>query len=840
MQVSAAGLIYWSRMDRIEYSIELLRRRISPEYTLLNHTVTKCPLILPACGVISGILLYEYFSVPMVLTVAALPAALLLAEFKRNNRRAVIALLVLAAGIFLGSARMSFFNRSSKEHINSYSFNENVPQIISAEILTRPRKQPPDNWKFSFADFGARRTSMYARVTSVFDSQIHRKASGKILVTLPISEGSETFQNLLPGTHITMHCLMNEAHRQSNPGTFDFAGYLKNKRIRYIAFTNNIKAFTVTGRDRYSFNGLSGSFRAATLKLLSKGFTKSDPALDMAAAIALGERSALPQDVYESLRKSGLMHLLSLSGLHVGMISAMIWWIGKLFAMTRRQRGFLCLIFLVIFCLAVPPRAPVLRAAVVCVVFCFSAILGKRAISFNTLALAAILLLIYNPRNLFTPGFILSFLAIGGILLFYKPIQLRLVSLLRIERLDRGILRSMCYYVLSALSMGTSAMIFGAGACLHFFYGTNILSPLWTMLSMPVFSVLLLAGLIKIPAAALIPGVEQVLNPVISSFAFMLGRLIDLTASLNTGFIQTGGVSTAAIPALYVSLIALAYSLHYQNQKFKRLAAVGIFAAIAFIGVNKWCNSHPPGLRLTIFSVGHGVCSFVTLPDSSSYILDCGSSSIDNPGQNIIMKYAAFRDIESADAVILSHNHLDHVNGIDAVKQGLLPERIVVNGYFCDQSRSVARAVMSIGGEIINAEPAPFSDCGAEFSFYSAKNISSNDINAQSLVTFIKYAGRKIIIPGDLPPPHQLEMIHGAVDVKADVLILPHHGFAEWTDPLFIETVSPAVAVGSCKKSDYQKRRLEYDKTAAYYTAENGCVEVLIKPDGEIIVETMY
>ncbi|AQQ70876.1 ComEC family competence protein [Limihaloglobus sulfuriphilus] len=827
-------------MDRIEYNIELLRRRISPEHNILTHTVNRSPLLLPAAGITGGILLHEFFSTYLLAAVAAFITGLFALAVNKFGTRGIIALLAVSAGILLGYARIDFFSRYDSADINSCNFNEKVPQVISATVLTHPLKKPPRNWSFSFADFQDERTSIYARVNSVFNGTDHQPADGKIFVTLPAAKGDPVFDALAPGTHIKMNCIMRKPRKQSNPGQFDFAGYLAAQKIKYTAFTNDIKAIEITGRDKYSLTSLSGVFRTKALELLAKGFDRSEPALNMAAAVTLGERSTLPPAMYESLRKSGLMHLLSLSGLHIGMITAMIWWLGKLFALTRKQRGALCLLLLMLFILAVPSRSPVIRAAVVCSVFCLSAILGKRAVSFNTLSLAAIILLLVNPRNLFNTGFVLSFLAVAGILIFYKPIQNRLVSVLKIDRINSRITRWLCYYILSILTMGTCAMIFGAGACLYYFYGTNILSPVWTILSMPVFSILLSAGLLKIAAVSVIPGIEYIFNPVLEWCALIFSKQLELTAAIPAGFIQTGSISAALIAAFYLCLLIFAYSSHYQKRLPKRISAGAALAVILMILAAKWTNSHPNGLRLTVFSVGHGACSMITLPDASCYIMDCGSKNIDDLGRSVIINYAAYRDIKTADAAILSHNHLDHVNGIDGIVNGLRPEKIIVNRYFCDESRSVARTVMEIGKGIINSRPDDFSDCDAVFSFYSPQKIPANDINAQSMAAVIEYAGRKIIFPGDMPPQQQRQMLEQIPDIRADILILPHHGFSKWAQPSFIEQASPSIAIGSCREYDYLKRGFKSDGITTFYTPVNGCIEILIKPDGEIIAETMH
>ncbi|NQT76008.1 MAG: ComEC/Rec2 family competence protein [Candidatus Omnitrophica bacterium] len=135
-------------------------------------------------------------------------------------------------------------------------------------------------------------------------------------------------------------------------------------------------------------------------------------------AILLGDRSELPRAVQAAFKNSGTMHILAISGLHVGIIASVIIYLLKFLRLGRNPAYIFTILFLIIFSLLTLSRPSVVRATVMACVFLIGMLLGRRVDVYNSLGAASLFILLKNPKDLFSVGFQLSFLAVLSIICF--------------------------------------------------------------------------------------------------------------------------------------------------------------------------------------------------------------------------------------------------------------------------------------------------------------------------------------------------------------------------------------------------------------------------------------
>lgn len=144
-------------------------------------------------------------------------------------------------------------------------------------------------------------------------------------------------------------------------------------------------------------------------------------------AILLGDRSELPRHIQTAFKNSGTMHVLAISGLHIGLIACIVLYLLKILHIKREFSYILTILSLIFFALIALSRPSVVRAVVMAGVFIVGLLLGRRVDAYNTLGVAALFILIKNPKDLFNIGFQLSFLAVLSILLL-SPKLMKLVK----------------------------------------------------------------------------------------------------------------------------------------------------------------------------------------------------------------------------------------------------------------------------------------------------------------------------------------------------------------------------------------------------------------------------
>ena len=228
-------------------------------------------------------------------------------------------------------------------------------------------------------------------------------------------------KNLNIGEKIVFRPRIAGIKNKGNPGEFDAEYYSKSKGITEMVFLrNNEFLLLATEEVKAPFFDRLRSYLKNELRT-----NLSPEASSLAIALSLGDKGGLSQEVRDSFSNAGAMHVLAVSGLHVGILLGIVQWIFFQIKLLRKRNTYvLCAIIILWFFALLTGLAPsVFRATLMFTVLGFGQLLGKRFFSLNALLVAAIFLLMLDARMLFDIGFQLSFLALLGITFFFQPIS---------------------------------------------------------------------------------------------------------------------------------------------------------------------------------------------------------------------------------------------------------------------------------------------------------------------------------------------------------------------------------------------------------------------------------
>ena len=227
--------------------------------------------------------------------------------------------------------------------------------------------------------------------------------------------------SLASGTVILFKPQLSTILNKGNPGEFDAEKYWKTKGVSDIVFLRNNQFLPLEKNrtDEPFFDRLRGYLKHQLTTRLSAD------ASGLAAALSLGDKGGLNQEIRENFSNAGAMHVLAVSGLHVGILLGIVQWIFFQVKFLRRKNVYvLCAIVILWFFALLTGLAPsVFRATVMFSVLGFGQLLGKRFFSLNALLVSALFLLMLDAKMLFDIGFQLSYLALLGITFFFQPIS---------------------------------------------------------------------------------------------------------------------------------------------------------------------------------------------------------------------------------------------------------------------------------------------------------------------------------------------------------------------------------------------------------------------------------
>ena len=240
------------------------------------------------------------------------------------------------------------------------------------------------------------------------------------------------FQELVPlryGKHITLTGVLQEPQGKRNPGGFDYKAHLARQNVVGII---DAKGLLIGEQDGFPPLQWIEAFRIDTERVINTIYTDPEIAIhpietsshaQLITGILLGKRSDLPSETLEFFRNSGTFHVLSVSGLHVGLVAMFCYFGFSRFRLPEKALYLLTILAVLIYACLIGFRPSVFRAALMTILFLFAVIIDRDADLFNLLAFAALVLLLLNPQQLWDVGFQLSFVAVASIVFFVPKME---------------------------------------------------------------------------------------------------------------------------------------------------------------------------------------------------------------------------------------------------------------------------------------------------------------------------------------------------------------------------------------------------------------------------------
>lgn len=377
----------------------------------------------------------------------------------------------------------------------------------------------------------------------------------------------QRWRQLQPGDGLTAHAQLEAPQPYRAGSRFDYARWMQVHGFAAQTFvhhshwqqsTANIKLLPLAERIRLRALQLRASMLAQCRRL---GLGHDQYAV--VAAMALGDKSSLSRELKERYAVAGTSHVLALSGLHVGIIYALLTLLGS--GLRRRrwlvQGAVLAAIWAYVVVVGLPPSA--IRAATMLSVCTLCALLGRQQVSVNTLALAALAILAVHPLSLWDVGFQLSFAAVLAIMVYFP-------TLYHLLPLHNPIARWL--WGLAAVSI--AAQVGTAPLVAHYFGRLPCYALPANILVVPMATLLLYAAAALLVATP-IPALQQLIATAIDSLARWLNTALTHLAQLPGASIEGITIGTAQLYLIYIVLLSLTVLGHYalKTQRQRRLDA---------------------------------------------------------------------------------------------------------------------------------------------------------------------------------------------------------------------------------------------------------------------------
>ena len=700
---------------------------------------------------------------------------------------------------------------------------------------------------------------------------------GRLL--LRIDEHDHTLE---PADRIVATGWLAALNGPANPGEFDFAAMMRDRGV--------VGRLSLTSRDNwrdldapwyavgYWIERARSRVSRACLESLRHGLRDAGSARGLLETLLLGHWGEEMGNLRDPFRRVGLAHVLSISGAHLGILMGMVWLVARLAVPDPPRAALVVLAVLLMYVSALPMRTPIVRAAIMAGVFCVAYAAGRRPRPMALLAVAAVVVLLWRPADLVSPGFQLSFGVVAALLLWTRRVSEMLLPppMIEPERVTAGQRAARAaadYAAVSVIAFGVALPLVA--------YHYQLVSPLAMLtsaLALPVLTALLGLGYVKIAAGlvvgeaggvlagplrwmsetmiALVVGAERwrwssVELPEPPPWGWVVAALGAVVAAAS-GRLR-GRRGWAAGAALAAALIA---SLGWTTRGGADRPPV---AAAAPPAAEEAVRTDRPVARLSMLAVGDGSCFVLELP-GHVLMFDCGTQNYLDVGTQSVAPALAKWGIGRIDTLVISHADLDHYAGVldvvDRVPTGrVLTTPQVLAEAAAERSTSTSFLVSQLRER--GLMPRPVSRGWREHhgratltALWPPADLDMPRNNDQSLVLAVDLSlsgeDRRLLLNGDvqsLAKPALLAAHRASgLSLSADVTDLPHHGSFVEESPAWLEAVAPRVVLQSTGRArlrdDPWPELLRRLGVTRYTTPEHGCTTITVQADGGLAVET--
>jgi competence protein ComEC len=703
---------------------------------------------------------------PIALWVAAAALALAcwaLTALGRENAAGLLIVLIVGG---LGLLRSGAEGILSPNHLSRLS----LPSPVSLEgvIVEEPTHLAPG------------RTRLLLEASLIRNGSERKSVEGLVQVTLygeppPLTQGQTVAGEF-------------RLHRPvgfRNPGGFDYPAHLAREGIFLTGSGRADRLTPLTPEDP----PWPARIKRWALGMIHRHLPPASGAL--LAGLLLGERTELPRAADDAFRRAGVYHILAVSGYNVALIASSVFLGLSLLRIPRRIVAAVAIGILIGFALVVGGQPSVVRATVMGILLLAGLLLERDVNPMNSLALAALVILLWRPGDLWAPGFQLSFAATLGIL-YLAPPATRLLE-------ENGWPRWLA--VSAAVSLGAQAAV--TPVMLAHFNQLSVVGVAANLVVVPLAGIATTLGLTALLLSLMTDWFSHLLFESLWAILLLLRWSVRLFAGLPAAMIHLPAPHWTTSLAFYLIWALLPF---FRRHWTVRTATASLAIVVLSVSVWPWVAPSDGRLRVTFLDVGQGDAAFVELPDGTRILIDGGPGGERrfDVGERVIAPFLWNRAVGRLDTVAMSHSDPDHAGGLAAILRRFRVKEFWENGIWAagseeilpllDQSRAVRRRLKR--GDRIWLGPALLTVLHPpDPPLQGSPRGPASDENNNSLVLRLDWGLASFLFTGDLEQEGEGELLAGRQPLRHLALKVAHHGSRFSTTEEFLKAGRPRLAV---------------------------------------------
>ncbi len=740
------------------------------------------PVIKLAIGLALGIIIQNYFPVNVLIISSIIFFSIFALYFfyKYDKNKFSLTLIILSIVVFtcIGILISSFNNENNISKLENFHKEKNT--IAFGKIETIDLKK---EYEISFV----------LRIDSIKinDSTIY--TTENLLCRLrSSSRDRKTFYNVVkPGNQISFFGTFTQARSIRNPGEFDYRKHLLSKGITGIVTTYQDSSYSILNREVNFYGNLIFKVRKHIDEIISK--TNNKQTAGLLRGLLLADRSEIDYEVKLNFINAGVIHILAVSGLHVGYV--LLFFIVLFGRFNLYIRSLLIIIGIFSFMLITGVPASVFRATLMASIIIVAFVTNRSTNLLNSIALSAVIILLIEPQQIFNTGFQLSYSAVLSIALFYPIIQ-REVQLLKIKS---EFLKKVLLFIGVSLSVQIGTLPFTVA----YFNKISVISLLANLLVIPLAALIVGLGITTIVVGSISIWLASFLGITNNFITALLFEFVNISGAFDFSHIRISDYSIIDGIIFYFFISVLIYGM---NRIYKPLVKL-IFFIMIFLNIYLFSLIDDKELlengklNILMIDVDQGDSFLIKFPDGKSALIDAGKAdAFFDMGERIIIPLLDHLGIKQLDYGFISHFDNDHYGGFyslivnQRVKEFFVPKpdssiKSIKFNKFLDELKIPKRIYHKEKIMIDNTAVYILNDTTVKY----FDKLSSND---RSGVKKIVYGKNSFLFLGDveLPAERYYTTFYRNI-LDSDVLKVGHHGSKTGSSEEFLSTISPEISL---------------------------------------------
>lgn len=765
-----------------------------------------------------GIILGKYFPFPYYLIALLLVFLVFLLFVMKGLKPALNSFILFLIIIFFGFFKQNF-DVSLFENKSINNFNKNLSNIFIVGIIN------------DLPEYTNNRTRLTVKVTEIVSKDDTLSVSGNVLTIIKqtkVLNSKDTIPQFEAGDKIIMFGSLRDAPEETNPGDFNYKNYLALNDINKIFKVDFYNDVEVVSRNNLNFIQQYIIFPARKYAISNITTLIGGEESAFLNGLVTGYRGDFSKELKEDFVKAGVMHLIAVSGLNVAYIIIFLSITFSLLRIPLNIKLFLFIFALLFYSFFTGASSSIVRASIMGSVLIFNYRVQRKINFYNVIGISALLILIYDSRQLFDAGFILSYSAVLSIVVIFTK-----VNSIFGNKIDYWIKdwRKLLYYGYVTLITTISAQIGVLPITINYFGKVSLIGILTNIIAIPASNLSLALGFIQIIFGTF----SFYLSSVIAEVNWFLLHLqiifIKWAANLPYSYFEVFGFSFWMVLIFY-TLLLIFLNTNKSNYKFT-VVSVFLIIIIYLIFINIRSNS----MNITFLSIGNADCTHIETPDGSNILIDAGiENQFINSTSTRVVPYLKRKNVTKLDLLIISSKINKNQKALQSILNNFQVNKLIL----IDRNEIFGKLENSIIESKTTVEEMRYINNIKGYGGLNLLFLKNNSDFEDALIKLL-YNNNSFLFTGKTEIQQEKYFVEKYSDaLKSDVIKIAKFGSDKSSSEEFLTSVNPSIAVistsGIIEKnlpSLNVLKRLESLKSYVFRTDEHGAI--VIESDGNKI-----